>query len=143
MNKNYAFFVYVFKYLIIKIKWQQCYHPRSGTPSQMRETRRVRVPCVASTPRQPRRHRAGQQHEHCRGHRPGRGGRLQKSREFPWWLLPAGRFPVVAGSRGMFSRGGRFLYKKSREFPWWLVPAVRVSVEASSRPKTPLNSCDG
>ena len=142
MNKNYAFFVYVSKYLIIKIKWQQCYHPRSGTPSQMRETRRVRVPCVASMPQ---RHnpgdRAGQQHEHCRGHRSGRGGRLQKSREFQW-RLPAGRFPVVAGCRGKFSRDGRILYKKSRELPWWLVPAGRVRVEASSRPKIPVNSRD-
>ena len=72
---------------------------------------------------QRRRRRAGQQHEHCRGHRPPRAWwALTKSREFPWWLLPAGRFPVVAGSRRKFSRGGRFRYKKSRAFPWWLVP---------------------
>ena len=92
---------------------------------------------------QPRRHRAGQQHHDCRGHRPGRGGRLQKSREFPMWLLPAGRFLVVAGSRGKFSGGGQFLCKKSRDFPWWLVPAGRVPVEASSRPKIPVNFRDG
>ena len=52
---------------------------------------------------------------------------------FPWWVIPAGSFPVVIGP----------LYKKSREFPWWLVPAGRVSVEASSRPKPPVNSRDG
>ena len=31
------------------------------------------------------------------------------SHEFPW-VVPAGRFPVVAGSRRKFSLGGRFPY---------------------------------
>ena len=36
-----------------------------------------------------------------------------QSREFPWWLIPAGRVPVAAGSRT----------KISREVPCWLNPA--------------------
>ena len=73
------------------------------------------------------------------------GGRFlgKKSREFPSSLVPAGRFPVVAGSRRKFSRGGRFPYNNFRAFPWWLFPAGRVHVMAMSRSNNPVNSGGG
>ena len=74
------------------------------------ETRRVRVPCVASTPQ---RHNAGDAERASSmsiaeaTDRPGRGGRLQNPvnsrggyfprEDFPWWPVPAASFPVVAG----------------------------------------------
>ena len=120
--------------------------PQRNAISDERDQKSPRSVCgFNAQTTQPRRHRAGQQHEHCRGHRPGRRGRLQKSREFPWWLLPVvgdsrGKFsrgdrspvqkipwvPVVVSSRGKGFRGGQFPSKTPREFPWWLNPAGKV-----------------
>ena len=100
----------------------------------MRETRRVRVPCVASTPQ---RHDPGDTEQAgsmstAEATAPGvmgayknrvnsRGGYFPRE-DFPWWPVPAGSFPVVAGFRAknpVNSRGGSF----PREgFPWRPAP---------------------
>ena len=59
---------------------------------------------------------------------------IEKSREFPWWLVPAGRYPVMDDScttNPMNSRDG------------YVVPAGRVSVAGGSRTKNPVNSRGG
>ena len=87
----------------------------------MRETRRVRVPCVASTPQR---------------HNPGDTERASSI------SIAEATAPGVVGAykNPVNSRGGYF---PGEDLPWWPVPAGSFPVVAGSRTKNPVNSRGG